>query len=484
MLIDRISKYKRKISSLLTKDSKELWKHVSNYFSAALFTKFLAFLSIPIFTRLLGPEGYGGLALFLSITSIMGIIATLGVDTGIRRYCFERDYDEKKFISSNFLFIIICQAIILLFIVIFKQELINIFSIPFQVIIIGAITGVLYSYKNIFHAYWQAKGKSNKVRNYSITSGLLVLIFSIILVLFLGNYLGKVYGTLLAVIIMSSYLFVQNKNLLTNKFDSRLVKYSLFIGIPIVFNQVAGYILVFFDRLVINKYYGLNDTGLYSFAYNVAMIMDVVIYAINAAWVPILFKKLNDGKLEEINSYFIQFTKLVLLGAIVLILFARELIMLLADDRFHSSLTIVPIIIIGYVFKYLYSAYSHIEYYHKKTLVLAFFTIIAGIVNIILNMVFVPKFGVLSAAYTTLVSYVLLFILHYLYVKYGIKDNTFKVGTIIVPLFYLSIVLILFYAGDFFIINSIVLFIFKVSLVGLSTLLLFYSEIKMKFINT
>jgi O-antigen/teichoic acid export membrane protein len=476
MVINWIKKYKMIISSLLTTDSKELWKHMSNYFSAALFTKFLAFISLPIFTRLLGPDGYGGFALFLSITSIMGIVATFGVDTGIRRYCFERTYDEKKFLSSNLVFLIACQVGILVFVVIFASELVSIISIPFQVIIMGVLIGILYSYKNILHAFWQAKGKSSKIRNFSVASGVLVLIFSSVFVLILGNYFGNVYGTLLSSIIMSIYLFSQTKSLIIPKYDFGLVKYSLFVGIPIVFNQIAGYVLVFFDRLVINKYYGLHDTGLYSFAYNIGMLMDIVIYAINAAWVPILFKKLNDNKMMEVNSYFIQFTKLVSLGAIILIMFSREIITLLADNRFHESLTIVPVIIIGYVFKYLYSAYSHIEYYHKKTHMLALFSIIAGIINIILNLVFVPNFGPVSAAYTTVASYVVLFILHYLYVRYGLKDNTLNVNSIVKPLLYLSLIILIFIMGQSLFIGWIKLTVFKIVLVVLSLLLLFFND--------
>lgn len=466
---NKIDLFKKKMKQNKHKDSIDIFRHLGNFFSASIFTKFIAFLSLPIFTRLLGPEGYGGVSLYLSIVGIVSIISSLGIDTSIRRYYFEEDKNLVRFFKSNLFFLIMFQIIFIGFILIFSKQISYLTNIPIIIILLGSITGILHSYKNIALAYFQVKGLSHWVRNIALFSGISVLIVSILLVIIMGDYFGKVYGTLIGAFLVNLILVWKVspiKKIIEDKhFEAKLVKYSLFLGCPIVLNQLAGYVLAFFDRLAINKYYGLNDAGLYSFAYGVGMIIEVVIYSINAAWVPILFKKLKNNDISKIQNYFKLFSKIVLFASANIILFSRELLLLLADKRFSDALIFIPIIVIGYMFKYLYTLYSNIEYYYKKTKMLAFFSIVAAVINIILNVIFIPWFGSIAAAYTTLFSYILLFIMHYTYVKLKLNKSIYKLKYFGKTLIYFIIILSVYYLINTLTFSLILSFIIKLVLI-------------------
>ncbi len=460
---------------------KKLIMHIGNYLSASIFTKFLAFISIPIFTRILGPNGYGGISIFTSVVAIIGILATFGVDTGIRRYCFEQKKDEKTFISSNLLFLFIWQSIILFSVFFFRKWLSIMLSLPIIIIYLATATGILDSYKNIYMAYYQTKQKSKIIRNLSILSGSMVLVLSIILVVITKDYTGKVYGTFISTCIIIFLLKNNIKKLNFRKLDTKLILYSLSIGGPIIFNQLAGYVLTFFDRLVINQYYGLSKTGQYSFAYNVAMLMEVVIHAINVAWVPMMFEKLKDQKNEEINSYLENLLKLVSFVAIGIILFSEEIIYILADSRFYEAVSLVPIIIIGYVFRFFYTVYSNIEYYYKKTKMLAIFTIISGVLNVILNIIFIPRYGYEMAAYTTLASYVILFLLHYFYVHIYISKKIIKFSLFIKNFVFILFGILIYSWINLLNENYIFYFCLKIVLIVLFFITIFMKQMKQIF---
>jgi len=83
----------------------------------------------------------------------------------------------------------------------------------------------------------------------------------------------------------------------------------------------------------------------------------------------------------------------------------------------------VPIIVIGYVGVFLYTLYGNYSFYRKKTGLISLATLFAGGINIGLNYWLIPIYGYVAAAYTTLVSYFLLFLFHFLNVKYILKEK-------------------------------------------------------------
>ena len=197
------------------------------------------------------------------------------------------------------------------------------------------------------------------------------------------------------------------------------------------------------------------------------------------AWSPMFYDKLNDKKYDDINSLTKKYTKIVLIIAFTLILFARELVMLMADKKYYVALNIVPVVIISYLFFFLYTMYVSFAFYYKKTQLIALITIIAGSVNIVLNYLFIPKFGYTIAAWTTLISYVVLFVLHYVNVKFKIKPVWLTNLKIFLPpllIFFLFVTTFAFLTGTLH--NYFILLISKIILLCFMALLFFKTYIR------
>jgi len=417
---------KKSTIKIFGKENIEFLSHSKNYFSAGLLTKALAFISVPIFTRLLLPSEYGILAVFSSIITIFTILLGLNIHGAVARYYYEKSNDFAEFISSNLIFIIFFNIIVILFIFLIKDLLANFFAIIPYLLIIGITISSLTIPLRLFLAYLQASKQSKKYSRISISKGLIALIVSIIWVYLLeeNRYYGKVYSTLLITSIFAGYMIYNLTKISKLSFKPEHIKYSLKFGVPLIPHALSGFILTFFDRIIINQLTGSLNTGLYSFAYNVGMIMNIVVMAMNKSWVPLFYENLANNNYKKINDLAYNYSKYIYFSAIGLILFSREIVSIIADEKYHAALTVVPAIIIGYLGVFLYTLYGNYSFYRKKTGLISIATLSAGGINIGLNYWLIPIFGYIAAAYTTLVSYFLLFLFHFSTVKYVLKEKS------------------------------------------------------------
>ena len=132
---------------------------------------------------------------------------------------------------------------------------------------------------------------------------------------------------------------------------------------------------------------------------------------------------------------------------------APELIKLFINSEYAEASLIVPPICLGIFFQMMYTFFYDIEYYHKKNKQIAVFSVITAIVNIILNYVAINIWGYQAAAYTTIVSYIILCLLHYFGMRKIDKTQYYDLKTLIT----LSIALILTTFANVIFNNSILI---------------------------
>jgi O-antigen/teichoic acid export membrane protein len=415
----------KKIIPMIGYENIEFLSHSKNYLSATILTHALAFISVPIFTRLLFPSEYGTLAVFSSIISIFTILLGLNMHGAVARYYYEKSNDFAEFISSNLIFIICFNIIAFLFIFSIRKVLSDFFEISPYLFIISVFISLLHIPFEIYLKFLQASKQSKKYSRISISKGLIVLVVSIIWVYLLeeNRYYGKVYSTLLITSIFAGYMIYNLTKIAKLSFKPEHIKYSLKFGIPLIPHALSGFILTFFDRIIINQLTGSLNTGLYSFAYNVGMIMNIVVMSMNKSWVPLFYENFANNNYKKINDLASNYSKYIYFAAIGLIMFSREIVSVIADKKYHEALPVVPLIVIGYLGVFLYTLYGNYSFYRKKTGLISLATLSAGGINIGLNYWLIPIYGYVAAAYTTLVSYFFLFLFHFLNVKYVLKEK-------------------------------------------------------------
>jgi O-antigen/teichoic acid export membrane protein len=145
--------------------------------------------------------------------------------------------------------------------------------------------------------------------------------------------------------------------------------------------------------------------------------------------------------------------------AVGLLLISPELLFAMGGQSYMEAKYIIPPIMIGYVFQFFYTFYVNIEFYHKKQVFIAIGTFSSAMINVALNLLLIPIFGYVAAAYTTLISYFFLFVFHYFIVKKMKKTSWYDIK------FFVKIIIMLLTIG------ALILFVYRYDIIRYAMIL-------------
>ncbi len=201
-------------------------------------------------------------------------------------------------------------------------------------------------------------------------------------------------------------------------------------SIPIIPHSFAMMALGQIDRIMILKYVGSSEAGVYSFGYSYAVILSVVVNSIMNAWQPWLFEKLKLKSHSEIKKSckLLNFVTGILTISFVLI--APEVLRLLGSESYWEAKKMVTPVALGTLFQFFYTYFVNIEMYCKQTSLIAVGSVGGALINYILNLIFIPRYGYIVAAYTTMIGYLLLMLYHMVVYKCIYRENVFDIDQI------------------------------------------------------
>ncbi|MCA9765813.1 MAG: oligosaccharide flippase family protein [Carnobacterium sp.] len=455
-------------SSSLVKSS--FWYTVGNFF-----IKGITFITIPVFTNIMTVEEYGLVNNYTAIASIFSLFVGLSLNSAINNANFEFKEDIKGFMSST-LFLSTISFVTFLILgnayFIYQNSFFELSQIIFNLMIFQSYGNFLI---NFLSAYFTINVQYFKFLALSILSTFLNIGLSLVMIFTVfkaDRYVGRVIGSSGAFIVIGLliYLAVMYKG--KTYFNKEYWKFSLKIAIPLIPHALSNILLSQFDRIMVNSYSGSFDAGIYSYIYNLGVVLNVIWSSTNNAWVPWFFGEMEKKDYEKIkktsNYYLLLFGAVTLVSMLLLIDIAK----LMAPPEYLVGIPLIIPILLGYYFQFLYSLPVNIEFFEKKTSYIAIGTIASAMINMILNIIFIPIYGYIAAGYTTVIAYFFLFIFHYLLAKKIIGRQLFDtkmivaVTTVIVIisffLFFLTDYIILRYAmvvlllaGLYFIIKKI-----------------------------
>ncbi len=459
----------------------ETLRHSQNYFLAQVVTQGLAFIAIPIFTRLFTQEDYGVIAVFQAYLAIFLIILPANVHSSVGRYYYEQKSDFGEFLGTA----LILTGLILLFNVflflLFFDPVTNILNLPGILPVFLILISFCTIFQSIYLQIIQAQKKSTESAIITGLSGTLSLILAILLIFLMkeDRYLGKIYATFIIGFIFSYYYLRKISHYANFSFKREHFSYILYFSIPLIPYALSSTIIAFFDRIMINELENTAAAGIYSLGYNIALIIALVITATQMAIIPDFYDFLNKKQYQRLNALVKKVFSIICFAAFGLILFAKEIIVVLVDKKFHDGAEIVPIVVIGYLFYGMFTVYGRYITYIKKTVYSSVIMIISGVVNVILNAIFIPQYGYIAAAYTTVVSYFLLFYMAWFVPKYVLKIEITPLWMIWKPFIILFCYFALYLVITDFISNLILLFVLKFIILTFFCFSVFYRELKL-----
>lgn len=404
------------------------------YLGAAVLQRGLGFLSVLVLTRLLTTGEYGSFAIYTSWGLVFAIIITLNVSSSVSRAKF--DYDEATFreYTSAVLALGVSAGLIASVIVLLLPDAViaALFALPKSYILLAALSTTAELSVNTTLAVWLVEYK------YQWRSLVMVLIAAAevvlpVIMIVLPIPLFATDKALAAIVGISVVSFASGLFFLYRRMaaGAKLVfynawSYALKYALPLIPHALSGLILAQFDRVLIDRYIGRSQAGLYSFAYQLGEITYMIWIATNSAWVPWFFEKMTQKNYAVIrqraNQYLLGFTAIT----IAAILAGSFLVQIFGPPDFWQTRAIVPVIIGSQFFLLLYSFYANVEFFVKKTFYISIGTALAAAINVVLNIVLLPIYGYEVASWTTFVAYASLFFFHVIIVRYRLKMSIFN----------------------------------------------------------
>lgn len=236
------------------------------------------------------------------------------------------------------------------------------------------------------------------------------------------KYYGYVYGNILAMVLLGSYMVSQVKPYFTNCFDRKYVSYILKYCLPYIPDTLSGIAIAHFSKIYMGSNQGFAMAGSYGFVVNLATLMAIVIQITNNAWIPYYFRYMNVNDKRSIDNDLNLIWRITLIAAIALSFFGKELAIILARKDFLSMLPIFPLLVSGYVFHQWAYVYLRGVAYAKRMMWNTYSYMFSGIILVVLNIILVPRYQGWGAASATLISYASLFLFAFVANKLFVKQ--------------------------------------------------------------
>lgn len=430
-----------------------------------------AIITAPIFTRILSTSDYGIASNFAAWVTIGLVIIGLGLPYSIGNARIDFPEDLNKFLASIQTLGSLMAVIVLVIAIFFREELgvlmemdqYLVVSIFVYLLVFPSVTYAQERYRYLL------KYKQNIYISLIGTLGAILFSFIFILLVFNDNrYYGRIFGLIFTMFLMGIFFYIK---IIKDGWDpdiKRYWKYALKIGAPMIPHSIAMVVFTQIDRIMIIKFCGNSDAGLYSFGFAYAILLNLFSNAVLQAYQPWLYVSYKNDDLLSIKSS----SNLIALCMCILTLFvigiAPEALQILGGPDFWEAKWVVMPIAVGALFQYLYNTYTGLELYHKKTIIIMAGTFIAAIINYVLNMLFLPMFGYVAAAYATLASYFVLAFYHlFAYKKITGKSvyNDKFIWTICLGTAFLSFLILQTY--EFIIIRYLILAVLFLLAIGI-----------------
>lgn len=400
------------------------------YLICNLLRKGVAFFAVPVYTRMVSTEQYGIYTLYQSWESILVIFATLNMwnylyNNGMVK--FEGRKDDFASALTGLGLVVTCIVGIICF---------SFSNLLYKSSGLSSLLLVLMFVEFIFrpaYEYWSARQRFDyDVKWYAISAisiTLLTPVVSILVTYLIGQQNPEYTGNALVVckiacaLLFSIPVFILIICKSRKLYDKEIWKFALGFNLPLIPHFLSTVILQQSDRIMIGNMCGTSEAAIYGVSYSVATVLLIVNTAVMDTIIPWTYKALKNKKYDKLPYVsFISLAAIVILNLMVAIC-APEIITIMAPEEYNAAIYIIPPVAISNVFIFMYNLYANIEYYFEETRMVAIASCASAVANVVLNYIFIRKYGFVAAGYTTMVCYILYALFHFAFMRYTLKKN-------------------------------------------------------------
>lgn len=428
----------------MKKKEKELLKNTTIVSVGKMCTQLITFFLLPLYTAMLSTAEYGVVDLLNTLVGLFLPIITLQLEQGIFRFLVERRGDKKQQeeVVSTALFIVAGQ--VLLFGLVF---FILSFFIGNEYKYFLALNLLANVCSAILLQITRGLGDNLKYAKGSFISAVTTVSLNVLFVVYfkwaahgmlIATFLGHMTCALYILLTKKIYTYV-NFKLFNKPLAVSLLKYSF----PLIPNMISWWVINASNRTIITGFLGLGYNGIFSTATKFSSLISTLYSVFNLAWTESASLYIDS---DDASSFFSNIFDIIirLFGSICLciIVFMPFVFPIMVNIKFQEAYYQIPILMIGALFNIFVSFLGSIYVAKKITGEIAKTSIIAAVINISFNLVFIRFIGLYAASIATAISYIAMFIYRYIDSKKYIIINVDKKLAIAVFMSYVLSIII------------------------------------------
>lgn len=396
---------------------------ISNFVS-----KILVFLMLPLYTNVLTTQEYGTIDIISTTINLSIPIFTLSISEAILRYTMEKNVikeevlkESLKVIVKGFLILLILSPITIFF----KLPLIYVVIFLIYYLTTAIINALSYYTKGTNNL--KLLGISNIIRALLLVS-LNCLMLLVLKLNIIGYYISLIVSDIIFILILLIPVLKNKQKRI--KQNNQLAKEMKSYSKPFIINSISWWINNASDKYLVLFFCGINLTGIYSIAYKIPSMLEVVQNIFAQAW---QISAIKEYKSKEANAFFSTMYKyynfILIMTVLIILLFLKPISKILFAKEFYAAWKFVPFLLLAILFGALSGFLGSLYAANKDSKMYAKSTLIGAISNIILNLILIPIFNAYGAAIATFISYLVVWIIRvknikkYLEIKIEHKKN-------------------------------------------------------------
>lgn len=372
-------------------------------------SKLLSFILMPYLTRVLPTDQMGQADLIFQAGNFLLPLVSLGITNGIIRFGLDKAYRKEDVFSTGVLSVL--TGFILLLLV---SPLLGMMSFFKGHMVLTCLFVLMSSLRSLCSQFTRARGE---VRLFAVDGILATLTTAGFYVLFLSGFKWGVTGYILAMV-CSDFLsviflsvmgklpqYIRFKGLRRDT-SREMLRYS----IPMIPNSIFWWITNVSNRFLVTHFLGNSANGLYSAATKIPTAISLVGDVFLNAWqISAVTEEKQRGRF--FSKVFRSYSAILFICASVIILFSKVVTVILVDESYYASWQFIPLLTVAIVFSNLVTFLGSVYMVEKRSIRSLVTTIVGAAVNVVLNLFLIPQFGPNGAAFASLVSYFIVFVL-------------------------------------------------------------------------
>ncbi len=398
----------------MNESSKRIVSHGRIYLVGNILQRCVSFIMLPIYTRFLTPADYGIIELLPMVLDFVGIILGLRLAEAIFRYYSE--YSEKKDKNE-----VITTSIFL----VGALNLIGVFALtvsarPLSLAVLGEVSQahnlMLFSLTLLMQGFIEIPMVSFKASQrpwlfvtFSIFKLALQLSLNILFVVYLKMRVeGVIYSAILSSFILGAVLTFYTILRCGIRFSPHKARQLISFSFPLVLTSLVTFYITFGDRYFLRVFGGgLQEVGVYSLGYKFGFLLIFLVGSpFNSIWDTEKYNVVrHQNAREEYQSVFIGFSTVLLFVCLVLSLYIKDILRIMAAPAFWGAARIVPVVLVAYLTEAWFTYVNLGVLLERKTSEITYGTLIGGVVITIGYFALIPRFGAMGAAWATAIAF-------------------------------------------------------------------------------